>query len=82
VPQLTASMGRDMTIEDAMRMAALVNNANELLREAFPCRECDGSGEGGWDRHAERLPCQQCWGRGWTVDATQLSASTDREGDQ
>jgi DnaJ-class molecular chaperone len=39
----------------------------DSLRVAFPCTECDGTG----DRNPENYPypdiCEECWGRGFSI---------------
>ena len=56
-----------MTIEEAESLDAEIREARSRLRKAFPCEECDGTG----DKNPETYPypdiCQECWGRGYTI---------------
>ena len=56
-----------MTIAEAHDLICEISQIRDRLIEAFPCLECDGTG----DRNHENMPypdiCEECWGRGYSV---------------
>lgn len=59
-----------MTIDDAIKLAESAREINDRLRDAFPCRDCDGTGDCACPASGTRAdgPCPECWGRGWVID--------------
>lgn len=56
-----------MTIEEAEALDAEIRDARARLRKAFPCEDCNGTG----DENGGHMPypdiCEACWGSGYTI---------------
>lgn len=68
-----------MTIAEAHDLIRQMCRMQDRLIEAFPCRECDGTG----DRNHKNMPyrdiCEECWGRGYSVPDEDYDEEEDND---
>lgn len=56
-----------MTIEEAEALDAEIREARSRLRKAFPCEDCDGTGNRNDYHEAYVDICDTCWGSGYLL---------------
>jgi hypothetical protein len=56
-----------MTLDEAHALESQIAQAEKQLVAAYPCMECDGTG----NLNHKNMPypdiCEECWGRGYRV---------------
>jgi DnaJ-class molecular chaperone len=56
-----------MNIEEAEELDAEIREARSRLRKAFPCEDCDGTGDLNDQNDPYPDICAACWGSGYVL---------------
>lgn len=57
-----------MTPQEAIVAWVQTESVLTVLRQAFPCSDCDATGEAKYSNgRGYIVPCPECWGRGFVI---------------